>query len=71
MAKRMRRTPERTKRTIMGALFQAYKAFPKLIAMTRQRIEAIERVAPRKSKFLLRATREVDGDGSKAGRRKM
>jgi hypothetical protein len=41
------------------------------MAITRQRIEAMDRIAPRKSKFLLRATREVDGDGSKAGRRKM
>jgi hypothetical protein len=40
------------------------------MAMTRQRIEAMERVAPRRSKFLPRATKEVDGDGSKAGSRK-
>ena len=71
MAKIIRRTAESTNRTMIEGLFHAYSALPKLMAMMRHRIEAIERAAPRKSKFFARARRVVEGAGSNGGRRKM
>lgn len=62
-------TVETTNNTMIWALSHGYKALPKLIAITRHRILAVERIAPIKSKFLVLSLNLTDfGRGSHGGR---